>query len=61
LQFPGLTKALKINCSFNSQVVFKENASGDGFLTCSDSEQYGKITWDEKYTNEGVNFVRFVI
>ena len=31
--------------------------SGDGFTTVCETDRLGKITWDEKYSDEGAVFV----
>jgi hypothetical protein len=41
------------------QVCFKKNSAGDGFVSYSESESFGRTTWEEKYTDEGLTMVKF--
>jgi hypothetical protein len=42
-------------------MCFKKNAAGDGFETDVDSEAFGKMHFSEKYTDEGLHLVCYLI
>jgi hypothetical protein len=38
--------------------MFRMNSSGDGFSTVCESERFGTMTWEEKFTEERCHMVR---